>query len=272
MHLVSATRRLLLRATDLIWPRACLGCPTPLDCEDLDLCPACWNLMMASVGGAYCRTCGEMRGPHLLIDERCGACRRRQPGRARYFQIVRVGVYDGALRRLILRFKRDPQVERILGSLLGDAIAAKIAPREVDYWVPIPSHWRRRLSRGFQPTQLLADRALSPWNLRSTPLLAMRRYVPEFHRRSGMSAAQRAASIRGAFKLAPGWRLHGSTVCLIDDITTTGATLAEAKRTLAAARPRRVLAAVLAKTTRQETVSALEPTAGAGPCPAATGL
>ncbi len=256
MHLVSATRGLLLRTTDLLWPRACLGCPNPLDCDDRDLCPDCWNRMMSSVGGPYCRTCGEARGPHLLIEEQCGPCRRKQPGRARFHRFIRVGAYHSALRDLILRFKRDPQIERILGNLLRDAIGAKIDPQEVDYWVPIPSHWRRRLARGFQPTQLLADRTLGAWGQRTTPLLAMHRHVPEFHRQGGMSAAKRAAAIRGAFRLARCWPLEGSTVCLIDDITTTGATLAEAKRTIAAEKPRRVLAAVLAKTSRLETITA----------------
>ena len=62
--------------------------------------------------------------------------------------------------------------------------------------------------------------------------------------------AQRAARIRGAFGIAPGQahRLQGRSVALVDDVMTTGATVAEAARVLLAAGAREVQIWVLART------------------------
>jgi predicted amidophosphoribosyltransferase len=74
----------------------------------------------------------------------------------------------------------------------------------------------------------------------------MTRFVPPL--KAGMTAAQRAAAVKGAFRVPRRLDLSGRSVCLVDDVTTTGATLAEAKRALRVAGARRIYAAVLAKT------------------------
>jgi predicted amidophosphoribosyltransferase len=82
------------------------------------------------------------------------------------------------------------------------------------------------------------------------PVLEAKRFVPPFHLREGMSASDRAEAIKGAFGVAEGSRLEGRTVCIIDDVTTTGATLGEARRALQAAGAGRIMAGVVAKTSR----------------------
>jgi ComF family protein len=200
---------------------------------------------MLTVGGDYCRTCGTDRAPHLMIDGRCTSCRQGKTVH-RFERIVRVGRYEGALRRLILRFKREWVLEKLLGRLLADAIEAHIDPAEVDYWVPVPSHWRRRLVRGFHPTALLTARAVGRRKARLGSILEMTRFVPQLKGR--MTATQRAAAVKGAFRVTHRRDISGRSVCLVDDVTTTGATLAEAKRALREAGARRIYAAVLAKT------------------------
>ena len=61
------------------------------------------------------------------------------------------------------------------------------------------------------------------------------------------SAAQRAENVRGAFAVVPGARLKEARLCLVDDVTTSGATLAEVRRVLKHAGAAGVYAAVLAK-------------------------
>jgi ComF family protein len=233
---------------DMLLPAECAGCGAAVGCGSPECCAACARQLAGLVGGDYCRTCGEDRGPHLLIDGRCTGCRLGRRG-LRFEQFIRVGRYGGTLQRLLLRFKREYVLDEMLGELLATAIRSRLDPAAVDYWVPVPSHWRRRLARGFQPTALLARAAARHWGGRVLPALAAARFVPPLHH--GMSAAERARAVAGAFRMAAGVRVEGRSLCIIDDVTNTGATLGEASRTLLAAGAERLAVAVVAKVSRR---------------------
>lgn len=235
---------------DLAVPRLCAGCGKAVGEAAGELCARCALELAAVVGGQYCVTCGEDRGPHLLIDGRCAACRHGGSGH-RFDRFVRVGRYADALQRLVLRFKRMFILDRLLGGLLADAIQGQFDPRLVDCWVPVPSHWWRRLTVGFQPTALLAGAAVREWCGCVEPALKTTRYVRPFHLSGVMTAAQRAKAIQGAFRVVRPSLVEGRTVCVIDDVTTTGATLAEARRAIRHAGARQVFAAVVAKVSSQ---------------------
>lgn len=251
----AATIQAAAHLADLILPRSCAACGKSTNPQSPDLCPACAAEVMLTVGSEYCRTCGSDRTPYLMIDGRCTRCRQGK-SLPRFERFVRVGRYEGALRLLILRFKREWLLEKMLGRLLADAIHAHIDPADVDFWVPVPSHWRRRLARGFHPTALLTTRAVGRRRAGSASVLKMTRFVPPL--KAGMSATQRAAAVKGAFTVPRRLDLSGRSICLVDDVTTTGATLAEAKRALRKAGARKIYAAVLAKTSKAQTPTSPE--------------
>jgi ComF family protein len=202
------------------------------------------------VGGDCCATCGEDRGAHLLIEGRCTDC-RLCADKARYEGFVRVGRYGPTLSRLVLRFKRDFTLDFLLGNMLAAAIGARPEFESVDCWVPIPTHWRTRLIRGYQPTALLAQAiARHTGRGRFVQALSMTRLVRPFHFRQHMSATARAEEIRDAFRVIRPSLIEGQAVCLVDDVSTTGATLLEARRMLRRAGAKAVFAAVVAKTSR----------------------
>lgn len=244
---MSWTARTRAVLTDLVIPRACAACQASTTEQEGELCAACaWDLE-AQTGSPYCQTCGEDRGPHLLIDGRCTDCRLAKP-KLRFGRFVRVGRYSGTLRRLILRFKHSFVLDRLLGGYLGAAILGRLDPESVDDWVPVPAHWARRLRVGFQPTALLARAAVKAWHGKVVPALRTTRYIPPFHLNPSMAPPQRAEAVHGAFQVVDPARIAGRRVCVIDDVTTTGATLTEAKRALRQAGAASVWAAVLAKT------------------------
>ncbi len=70
----------------------------------------------------------------------------------------------------------------------------------------------------------------------------------------GLSKNQREENVRGAFAVVDRARLKGLALCLIDDVTTTGATLWEASRALKKAGVRDVYAAVIAKSESTHTL------------------
>jgi ComF family protein len=145
---------------------------------------------------------------------------------------------------MILAFKNDrTELRRLFARLALEARAAAPFMTEVDLWVPVPLHWSRRWRRGYNQSYLLA-RHLAGSRVRVSPVLKRtRRTVPQ---PVAATPAARARNVAGAFSIARPDCVTGKTVCLVDDIKTTGATLAECTRELKAAGARRVYALVLA--------------------------
>lgn len=238
----------LRAAANLLQPPVCHVCGNPIQDQSEQLCAGCWRDTTEIVAGERCSTCGESRGPHLLIDGQCGSCRSRAGGgHVRFDGVACVGRYDGPLRTLILAFKQHFVLDEVLGRLLASKLAATPFAADVDAWIPVPSYWTRRLRRGFQPSMLLARAALHHRDAAPSAVLRLRRWVPEFHRYH-LSKSARSKAISGAFAVSKGLDVSGKSVCLIDDVMTTGTTLAEAARTLRRAGAVAVYVAVLAKT------------------------
>src|SRR5262249_7897627 len=92
--------------------------------------------------------------------------------------------------------------------------------------VPVPLHSSRRRHRGFNQAADLARRLPLP------AVHALRR-IRATPTQTGLPAAQRHRNVRGAFALARGGGgLAGSIVVLVDDVSTTGATLEACARVL----------------------------------------
>ena len=228
---------------ETVFPTTCPACgasiaagPDPLWCE------ACAPRILWAAGREYCRLCGRDTGPYELHDGRCTECRSRQ---APLSGLVRVGPHQDALRRMVLdfKYKRAP-LDRTLGRLVEAAIRGAPWCRRLDAVVPVPTHWRRRLERGHSPPAALARAVEKVLDVPMAEVLRRTRYDPP---QVGLSKNQRKDNVRGAFAVVGRSRLQGLTVCVIDDVTTTGATLWEASRSLLKADVRHVYAAVIAK-------------------------
>ncbi len=144
---------------------------------------------------------------------------------------------------LDLKYHRAP-LDRMLGGLMVAAVEGASWRAQLDAIVPVPAHWRRRLERGQNATRVLARIVGSQLALPVVEVLRKTRYTrPQV----GLSEDQRRANVRGSFAVVRGARLEGVTACLLDDVTTTGATLIEAARTLRNGGAACVYAVVIAK-------------------------
>jgi predicted amidophosphoribosyltransferase len=144
---------------------------------------------------------------------------------------------------LDFKFNRAP-IDDTLGSLLVATVQGSGWAGNVDALVPVAMHWWRRLQRKHHPTRVLAKAAAPALDLPVVEVLCRTQYRPP---QVGLSAPQRVENVRGSFGVVRGARLDGMTLCLIDDVTTTGATLLEAARILKKAGAAAVYAAVLTK-------------------------
>jgi predicted amidophosphoribosyltransferase len=161
--------------------------------------------------------------------------------------------YDGAARQLVVGIKY--RNARALVGRLGQRLAQQVASVPVDVVTWAPTSAARRRARGFDQAELLA-RAVARETERPCRRLLERDGAPP---QTGRSAPERLAG--------PGIRAlggEGRAVLVVDDVSTTGATLAAAARALLDRGAISVDAAVLAVTPRRSielTSPAIEPEA-----------
>jgi ComF family protein len=137
------------------------------------------------------------------------------------------------------KYAPRPSIARPLGQLLRQAGAGLLA--DVDLIVPVPLHRRRERARGFNQAEALA-RTLGP-----PVCLALRRRV-DTPAQVTVSGAGRRDNVRRAFALErASARLCGRSVALVDDVLTTGATLAACAHALQGAGPLRIVALTAAR-------------------------
>lgn len=139
--------------------------------------------------------------------------------------------YEGRARDGLLRFKFQGAQAAAgpLGALIAQCAAEQFSGRfDTVTWVPVS---RRRLrKRGYDQAELLAKSACRSWDTRPVRLLEKTLDNPA---QSGLQdAAARRANVLGVYAPAKGADIRGRRVLLIDDICTTGATLAECARVL----------------------------------------
>lgn len=129
---------------------------------------------------------------------------------------------------------------------LAVRLGERLAPGPRDLVVPIPLHARRLRARGFNPALALARDAFAQWGTPvSGRVLARIRDTPS---QTGLDRAQRRLNVEGAFVCRPSRGWPPDCVWLVDDVITTGATLAAAASALRRAGVPRVIGVGLART------------------------
>lgn len=207
---------------------------------DDEICERCRQSLSDATGGDYCRRCGRDVSRYALIEGVCPLCEREEIA---FDCIARSGVYTEALREMILSFKSGgDEIARELGVLANCALEGSGFLGEIDFFIPVPLHWSRRLARGYNQSLILAGQLKHPRAKINTELVRTRRTKSQV---SMHTARERARNVKGAFAVRWGHKLKGASVCLVDDVKTTGATLNECARTLKEAGVSKVFALVL---------------------------
>lgn len=230
-----------LAGVDLLFPPRCQVCGRA---GTFPLCEGCW-LGFPRIERPVCQVCGRpLRGPRELVFV-CVPCRhRRNPVRVRAF-----GRYDGRLRDAVhaLKYRGRLALADPLGRALAQLLAQDARAATADALVPVPLHPRREAQRGFNQAEELA-RAVGRYLQRPTRRVLVR--VRDTPSQTELDEDERRRNVRGAFAVRESVR--GLRLVLVDDVVTTGSTLAECAAVLRAAGAAEVLGVALAMALPQD--------------------
>lgn len=208
---------------DAVYPPGCLACNAPV-ADAGGLCPACWVDTPFLHGQLCCDRCGQpvpgrMDEAPVICDDCRAIARPWARGRA-------VMAYGGRGRDLVLALKHRDALHLAgpagawLARAAGDLIRADTLV------APVPLHWWRLFRRRYNQSALLAG---------ALARILARPHCPDLLVRARATATQdgrsrdgRFANLQGAIRAHPrrAARIAGRHVLLVDDVMTSGATLA----------------------------------------------
>ena len=180
------------------------------------VCAACWRSILP-ITPPICDRCGD---PIPRLDARCSGPVARQTQAVTRARAT--GHYEGTLREIIhaLKYSGRHSLARPLAERMRQGASELLG--DVDCVVPVPLHWRREYQRGFNQAREIARHLGLP----VMDVLARRRAT---RAQVELAADRRRANVAGAFSLRQDWfrrcAVRNKTVLLIDDVSTTGATL-----------------------------------------------
>ncbi len=224
---------------DVLFPPLCLLCRRSLaHAEKLDfLCAAC------------------KRSIPLRDAFHCAICDARLPTGVKtchpdapYLLAAAAPYGDERVKRLVwqLKYEKRTAAARALGALVAEYFAPLARELGACTLVPIPLHPRRLRERGFNQSELIAEEVArrTGFKLRAGLLTRTRATKSQAECRE---REERTANIAGCFALQPAAALPEGRIALVDDVATSGATLAEATSVLKKAGARNIVALVAAR-------------------------
>lgn len=194
------------------------------------------------VGPLRCAACDQPLRARALLCNACAATVERWCGDDDPWAYAQFG---GALAQALRRLKYGARPD--LGAALGELVAASAPRFAVDVVVPVPVPWSRLVDRGYNQAALLARPVAAALG---APLAAMALWRAEGAKQASLGRSERLVNLKDALRVRRPDLVRGRTVLLVDDVSTTGATVQACRDALLAAEARCVRSIVVARAER----------------------
>lgn len=217
---------------DWLFPPVCGGCGN----DGTRWCIECQKRVQV-LSDPVCDVCG-------LPQARSGLCNRCRQGQSLFKQLRSWVVFENSAQNALHRLKYRRDIG--LGEALSDQMSGFVKQLSwpVDMLVPIPLGKQRIKERGYNQVAMVAMPLAMKLGLNYEPGALVR--ARETRSQVGLSVGERQENVMGVFE-ADGAKVSGKTVLLMDDVSTTGATLSSAAEALYASNARDVYAVTVAR-------------------------
>jgi ComF family protein len=211
-HIIRHSKDIL----DFFYPPVCGICGREAASEDRLVCDLCWALI-DPLEAPYCPDC--LAFLHALPE--CHNCRKK------VLPVFSLGYFEPPLQTIIhdLKFHRLKPLAGPLGLKLAHFLAEKGKNIKFDLAVPVPLHETLKSERGFNQAAEIASAIADTLQIEHFPdaLYCARKSKQQ----AKLPRNKRIDNIRGVFAVDHTYELTGRRVLIVDDVTTTGATVRE---------------------------------------------
>lgn len=233
-------------AMEFTFPHTCICCDKSIEKEKI-FCDDCFS-KIPFVEGNLCYRCG--RKLNLLpINEKmlCADCLNKRPI---YDKARAAFQYNTVSKSCILKFKNTGRMDykKQFVALLEQA--GKDLFPDTDIIMPVPLHWRRKVSRGYNQAGVIGKALSKKIKIPYTDKILIRsRHTPKQEKKTNK---ERHKNVKNAFMVKKPRKIKNKTVLLIDDVLTTGATVNTCAKELKKAGAQTVFVLTIAHTTREK--------------------
>jgi len=212
----------------LAYPQACQICEKSVEnSSDGVVCGSCWRKTRIFKGKeTLCHKCGTFLSEKPVdFQTFCHACDEHF-----YDRVMSAGLYEHALSASVLHLKREPFIAKKLKKILIARFESS-GFQDAEIIIPVPLSAKRRLERGFNQAEVLAEILVKEANLKLDKQSLVRKVHTPVHR-AGMDKKGRELTVKNAFEVRRKNLIEGKNILLIDDVFTSGATVSACAKEL----------------------------------------
>lgn len=215
---------------DALIPRVCAGCNTKLELTEKTVCGRCLS-GAEYAGDDYILQQYNINFSGSAVDS---------------FTTLFIFRAESIVQKISHSFKYSGMFRNAVyaGELLGDKLLSKEITSETDFIIPVPLHPLKKHERGYNQTDYIC-RGISRVTGLELHTNVVRR-IKNTRTQAKLNRSERVENVRNAFIVKKPFMVEGKTILLVDDVKTTGSTLAEAAKVLKDAGCKKIIAATFA--------------------------
>ncbi|NMA32562.1 MAG: ComF family protein [Alphaproteobacteria bacterium] len=229
---------------DFLFPPVCPICKNSVS-QHGTMCHECWG-KFNWISDPKCYICGYPLPANLDLGDypMCPVCAN---GKNKLDWLRSACVYDDFSKDIMLSFKHAGQIQyqKIMSRAM--IMALQEINEKIDIVIPVPLSNRRLFKRGYNQATLLAYPIKNYFGAVLDVNSVTRKHRPDMGHKN---ERQRKENIRGVFSIVHPEKIYGKTILLVDDVMTTGATLAELNRVLKKAGAKSVMGITFCRVVR----------------------